>query len=98
LTIVNKGPLSNVFNKALDYPSLQVKAEVPEQQYSFCKRKILIDKEKKLSNLAKAIVIISESFNNNNTKLALLAAKYDLEIPIYRTYKEAVNDANYSQQ
>ncbi len=56
---------------------------------------MLINKEEKFFDLAKAIIAISESLDSDNTKLALIAAKYNLEILISKTYKEAVNNANY---
>ena len=47
--------------------------------------------------MAKAIIALINLLEDD-TELALLAAKYNLEIPIPRTYNEAVNDPNYSQQ
>ena len=54
-----------------------------------------IDKEERILKIAKAIIALINSLEDD-TKLALLATKYDLEIPIPRTYNKAVNDPNYS--
>ena len=56
---------------------------------------MLIDKEEKIKSLIKAIIILLE-FTEDNTKVILLIIKYDLEIPILRTYKEVINNLNYS--
>jgi hypothetical protein len=52
--------------------------------------------EERISKIVKAIIALIDLVEDN-TKLVLLAAKHDLEIPIPRTYDEAVNDPNYSQ-
>ena len=56
---------------------------------------MLINKEEKIISLIKAIIIL---FNliNNDIKLILLIIKNDLEILISKTYKEAINNLNYS--
>jgi len=54
-----------------------------------------INKEEKITSLIKAIIALL-NLTNNNTKLVLLAIKHDLEIPIPRTYKEAINNPNYN--
>ncbi len=56
-----------------------------------------MDKEEKLSNLAKAIIIVSELLYNNKTKLALIIVQYNLDILIPRTYKQVITNINYSQ-
>ena len=56
---------------------------------------MLIDKEEIIKSLVKAIIALLESIEDN-TEMALLIVKYDLEIPILRTYKEAINNPNYS--
>ena len=89
LTIVNKTPEDS---------NSQAEPEALKQQYSFRKRKMLIDKKKRQSKLVKAIITISESFNKNNTELTLIGAQYDLNIPILRTYKKAINNTNYNRQ
>jgi len=57
-----------------------------------------MDEEEKMSNLAKAMIAILDSPENDDTELALLAAKHDLDIPIPRTYEEAIDDPNYGPQ
>jgi hypothetical protein len=57
-----------------------------------------MDEEEKLSNLAKAMITVSELLYNDETKLALIAARYDLDILIPRTYEQAITDVNYGQQ
>ena len=42
------------------------------------------------------MITLLNLINNKDTKLVLLITKYNLEIPIPRTYKEAINDLNYS--
>ena len=42
------------------------------------------------------MIILLNLINNKDIKLVLLIIKYDLEIPIPKTYKEAINNPNYS--
>ena len=56
---------------------------------------MLIDKEEKIKSLVKVIIILLKSIKDN-TKIVLLIIKYNLKIPILRTYKEAINNPNYS--
>ena len=57
---------------------------------------MLINKKKRILNIVKAIIILFNLINNKNTKLVLLIIKYNLEILILRTYKEAINNPNYN--
>ena len=41
------------------------------------------------------MIIITDSLNKDDIKLILIAAQFDLDIFILRTYKEAVNDKTY---
>ena len=70
---------------------------MPDQRYALRKRKIPIDEKERILKIAKAIIALINLLEDD-TELALLAAKHDLEIPIPRTYDEAVNDPNYGQQ
>jgi ABC-type dipeptide/oligopeptide/nickel transport system ATPase component len=54
-----------------------------------------IDEEERILKIAKAIITLINLLEDN-TKLALLIIKHDLEIPIPRTYDKAVNNPNYS--
>ena len=54
-----------------------------------------IDKEERILKIVKAIIALINLLEDN-TELVLLIVKYDLEIPILRTYNKAVNDPNYS--
>jgi hypothetical protein len=54
-----------------------------------------IDEEERVSKIVKAIITLINLLEDN-TKLALLVAKYNLEIPIPRTYNKAVNNPNYN--
>ena len=54
-----------------------------------------IDEEERILKIAKAIIALINLLEDD-TKLVLLIVKYDLEIPILRTYNKAVNDPNYS--
>ena len=56
---------------------------------------MLINKEERVLKIIKAIIALIDSLKDN-TKLALLVTKHDLEIPIPKTYNEAVNDLNYN--
>ena len=49
-----------------------------------------------MSKMVKAMIALINSLEDD-TELALLMAKHDLEIPIPRTYNKAVNDPNYGQ-
>ncbi len=103
LNIFDNQPLPNVFNKPPglsdlqeeSLPGQQVELGTPEQRYSLRKRKMPMDKEEKLSNLAKAMITVSELLYNNKTELALIMAQYDLDILIPRTYKQAITNVNY---
>ncbi len=66
-----------------------------EQRYSFYKRKTLINKEERILSIIKAIIILN-LIENKNIKLVLLIIKNNLEILIPRTYKEVINNPNYS--
>ncbi len=57
---------------------------------------MLINKEERILNIVKAIIKLLNLTNNKDTKLVLLIIKRNLEIPIPRTYKEAINNLNYS--
>ena len=96
--VIQREPLPNESGTTLDQPSLQEKPETPEQRYSLRKRKMPMDEEEKISKLIKAMIAIQDSLDKDDTELALIAAQFDLDIPIPRTYEEAVNDANYGQQ
>jgi hypothetical protein len=54
-----------------------------------------IDEEEWVLKIIKAIIALINLLEDN-TKLVLLIVKYDLEIPIPRTYNKAINDPNYS--
>ena len=54
-----------------------------------------IDKEERILKIAKAIIALINLLEDD-TELVLLIIKHDLEIPILRTYNEAVNNPNYS--
>ena len=54
-----------------------------------------INKEERILKIVKAIIALINLLEDN-TKLALLIVKYNLKIPIPRTYNEAVNNPNYS--
>ena len=54
-----------------------------------------IDEEERILKMAKAIIALINLLEDD-TKLALLIVKYDLKIPILRTYNKAVNDPNYN--
>ena len=56
---------------------------------------MLIDKEKRVLKIVKAIITLINLLEDN-TKLVLLVVKHDLEIPIPRTYNKIVNNPNYS--
>ena len=57
---------------------------------------MLINKKKRILNIVKAIIILFNLINNKDIKLVLLIIKYNLEILILRTYKEAINNPNYN--
>jgi len=56
---------------------------------------MLIDEEERILKIAKAIIALINLLEDN-TELVLLIIKYDLKIPILRTYNEAVNNPNYN--
>jgi hypothetical protein len=55
-----------------------------------------MDEEERMLSIMKVIIALLDSTENEDIKLALLVIKNDLEIPIPRTYEEAINDLNYS--
>ena len=55
----------------------------------------IIDKEERILKIIKAIITFINLLEDN-TKLALLIVKHDLEIPIPRTYNKVINNLNYS--
>ena len=57
---------------------------------------MLINKEERILSIIKVIIILLNLINNKDTKLVLFIIKYNLEILIPRTYKEAINNLNYS--
>jgi hypothetical protein len=58
-----------------------------------------MDKEEAYrSKITKAIITITDSLNKDDIELALIAAQFDLNIPIPRAYKKAINDKTYGQQ
>jgi hypothetical protein len=59
---------------------------------------MLIDEEEVYrSKIIKAMIAITDSLNKDDIKLALIAAQFNLDIFIPRTYEEAVNDKTYGQ-
>ena len=75
-----------------------IKALIEEPRYSFRKRKILINEEEAhRSKIIKAMIAITDSLDKDDIELALVTAQFDLDIPIPRAYKEAVNDKTYGQ-
>jgi hypothetical protein len=54
-----------------------------------------INKEEWVLKIVKAIITLINLLEDN-TKLVLLVVKYDLEIPILRTYNKVVNNPNYN--
>ena len=54
-----------------------------------------IDKEERVLKIVKAIIALINLLEDN-TKLVLLIVKYNLEIPISRTYNKIVNNLNYN--
>jgi hypothetical protein len=54
-----------------------------------------IDKEEWVLKIVKAIIALINLLEDN-TKLVLLIIKYNLEIPIPRTYNKVINNPNYS--
>ena len=65
-------------------------------EISFYKRKILINKEIRILNIIKIIIILFNLINNKNIKLILFIEKYNLEILISRIYKKIINNFNYN--
>ena len=86
-----------IVEDAIDEPELIViEVLIEELRYSFRKRKILIDEEEVYrSKIIKAMIAITDSFDKDDIKLALVIAQFDLDILIPRAYKEAVNDKTY---
>jgi len=78
-----------------DLADLQVEPDMLDKRYALRKRKMPMDEEERTSKMAKTMIALIDLLEDD-TELALLAAKHDLEIPIPRTYDEAVNDPNYS--
>jgi hypothetical protein len=75
-----------------------IEALIEEPRYSFRKRKILMDEEEvHRSKIVKAMIVITDSLDKDDTELVLIAAQFDLDIPIPRAYEEAVNDKTYGQ-
>jgi hypothetical protein len=55
-----------------------------------------MDKEEAYwSKITKAIITITDSLNKDDIELALIAAQFDLNIPIPCVYKKAINDKTY---
>jgi hypothetical protein len=69
-------------NKSLEAPPRHTNENTPEQQYLPQKRKNPIDKEEKLSKLATTIITIYKALDQDDTEIALIAARFDLNIPI----------------
>ena len=86
-----------IVEDVIDEPEpIIIEALIEEPRYSFRKRKMLIDEEEAhRSKIIKAMIVIIDSFNKDDTELALIAAQFDLDISIPRTYEEAVNDKTY---
>ena len=57
---------------------------------------MLINKEEKILNIIKVIIILFNLINNEDIKLVLFIIKYNLEILIPRTYKKVINNPNYN--
>jgi hypothetical protein len=75
-----------------------IEALIEEPRYSFRKRKILMDEEEvHRSKIVKAMIVITDSLDKDDTELVLIAAQFDLDIPSPRAYEEAVNDKTYGQ-
>ena len=54
-----------------------------------------IDKKERILKIIKAIIALINLLKDD-TKLVLLIIKYNLEIPIPRTYNKVINNFNYS--
>ena len=54
-----------------------------------------INKEERILKIIKAIITLINLLEDN-IKLVLLIIKYNLEIPIPRTYNKTVNNPNYN--
>jgi hypothetical protein len=91
--------MPTIVKDAINEPEpIIIEALIEEPRYLFQKRKILIDEEEAhRSKIIKAMIAITDSLNKDNTELALIAAQFDLNIPIPCVYKEAVNDKTYGQ-
>ena len=89
-----------IIKDAIDEPELIIiKALIEEPRYSFRKRKMPMDEEEvHRSKIVKAMIAITDSLDKDDTELTLIAAQFDLDIPIPRAYEEAVNDKTYGQQ
>ena len=55
-----------------------------------------MNKKEKILSITKVIIILLNLINNKDIKLILFIIKYDLEILIPKTYKEVINNLNYS--
>jgi hypothetical protein len=100
LTSQAQTPMPATVEDAIDEPEPTViEAPIEEPRYSFRKRKMPMDEEEAhRSKIAKAMIAITDSLDKDDTELALIAAQFDLDIPIPRAYEEAVNDKTYGQQ
>ena len=89
-----------IVEDAIDEPEpIVVEALIEEPRYSFRKRKMPIDEEEAhRSKIAKAMIAIADSLDKDDIEFILVAAQFDLDIPILCAYKEAVNDKTYGQQ
>ena len=75
-----------------------IEALIEEPCYLFRKRQMLIDEEEVYrSKIIKAMIAITDSLNKDDIELTLIAAQFDLNIPIPYIYKEAVNNKTYGQ-
>ena len=99
LTSQAQTPISITIEDIIDEPEPTViEALIEEPRYLFRKRKILIDEEEAYrSKIIKAMIAITDSLDKDDIELVLIAAQFDLDIFILRTYKEAVNDKTYGQ-
>jgi len=99
LTSQAQTPIPTTVEDTIDEPEPTViEAPIEEPRYSFRKRKMPMDEEEAhRSKIAKAMIAITDSLDKDDTELALIAAQFDLDIPIPRAYEEAVNDKTYGQ-
>ena len=100
LTSQAQTPMPAIVEDIIDEPEPTViEALIEEPHYSFRKRKMPIDEEEAhRSKIIKAMIVITDSLNKDDTELILIAAQFDLDISIPRAYEEAVNDKTYGQQ